>query len=60
MIPLILIIFRENLIRGIRMGVIITNNSSLIFDVHDVFFDENFDNEIDQIRTMGIEFIANF
>ena len=42
------------------MGVIITDNSSLIFDVHDVFFDENFDNKIDLIRTMGIEFVAKF
>ena len=58
--PFNLSTYNENTIFGIQLGVKLLKKSSILFYSHNVFYDNNFDGQINNNLTMGISLINKF
>ncbi len=58
--PFNLITYNENTILGMQLGVKLLKKSSILFYSHNVFYDNNFDGQINSNLTMGISVINKF
>ena len=48
-------LYRENMIRGAKVGIKINKFLSGIIDIHDVFYDQDLDGVVDRIRMSSFE-----